>query len=176
MKYVIWGAGIRGTRLFAHLGEENVIAFVDKNINMETYCGKPVIDIEEYINNYNEFFIIISFVHEQEGINILKQYGCENYLLLSDCPGEFQESNVRNILKQYVCSQLDANKRYAVIGENLYSFLVYDWINENCNVKPVLFLNEEINPSVTRILASNDYQYIVTDTPDLESYNETMVC
>ena len=50
MKYVIWGAGIRGTRLFAHLGEENVIAFVDKNINMETYCGKPVIDIEEYIN------------------------------------------------------------------------------------------------------------------------------
>lgn len=51
MKYVIWGAGIRGTRLFAHLGEENVIAFVDKNINMETYCGKPVIDIEEYINN-----------------------------------------------------------------------------------------------------------------------------
>ena len=83
MKYVIWGAGIRGTRLFAHLGEENVIAFVDKNINMETYCGKPVIDIEEYINNYNEFFIIISFVHEQEGINILKQYGCENYLLLS---------------------------------------------------------------------------------------------
>ena len=28
MKYVIWGAGIRGTRLFAHLGEENVIAFV----------------------------------------------------------------------------------------------------------------------------------------------------
>ena len=176
MKYVIWGAGIRGTRLFAHLGEENVIAFVDKNINMETYCGKLVIDIEEYINNYNEFFIIISFVHEQEGINILKQYGCENYLLLSDCPGEFQESNVRNILKQYVCSQLDANKRYAVIGENLYSFLVYDWINENCNVKPVLFLNEEINPSVTRILASNDYQYIVTDTPDLESYNETMVC
>ena len=83
---------------------------------------------------------------------------------------------MRNILKQYVCSQLDANKRYAVIGENLYSFLVYDWINENCNVKPVLFLNEEINPSVTRILASNDYQYIVTDTPDLESYNETMVC
>ena len=55
MKYVIWGVGIRGTRLFAHLGEENVIAFVDKNRNMETYCGKPVIDIEEYINNYNEF-------------------------------------------------------------------------------------------------------------------------
>ena len=32
MKYVIWGAGLRGGRLFRHLKNDDVIAFVDKSV------------------------------------------------------------------------------------------------------------------------------------------------
>ena len=58
MKYVIWGAGIRGTRLFAHLGEENVIAFVDKkqlvkikNFDVNNKEKEQLIELGIYVND-----------------------------------------------------------------------------------------------------------------------------
>ena len=122
MKVVIWGAGVRAKRLFYHLEEEMVIAFVDQDKNRigSTYLNKEIISIDTYIKSYSNFPIIISFIGENEAIRILQDRGINNYFLLSDCPAEFQEPSPKNILKNYVMEMLEGNKNYAVLGYNVY--------------------------------------------------------
>lgn len=132
MKYVIWGDGERGARIFSHLKENEVEAFIDIDANKirKEYFGKKIISFEEYQEKYPECYVIIFYSHEKEVENILKKQNIHRYFLMSECPGEFQESNPRNILKRYVCRYIKENKKYAIYGGTLYSFLLSEWIEE----------------------------------------------
>ena len=104
MKYVIWGAGERGRRILPHLQENEVKAFIDVDENKvgKKYCGKKIIDFEEYKEKYSDCYIIISYIHESEVISVLEKENIYKYFLMTECPGEFQESYPRDILKDYI--------------------------------------------------------------------------
>ena len=132
MKYVIWGAGLRGKRLFYHLRSEDVLAFVDKNVEKEgkMFCGKEIISLEKYISNYSMAIIIIAHVFEDESVEELKEKGINRYMKSSDCPGEFQEENIRFYLNDYIKNIVSASVSYGIYGCTVYSLEVYRWLSE----------------------------------------------
>lgn len=146
MKYVIWGAGARGGRVFQHLKDEEVIAFIDQDKEKKgmMYYGKPIIDIEEYKERYNECFIIISNLREEEVINELVDNNIYTYFRLSECPGEFQEPVPRDLLKKYVKNDISGNLEYMIYGITLYSLEVYKWISEELNKKVILVPHQSV--------------------------------
>ena len=59
-KLYIWGAGDIGSRILNHLDDNWDIVFVDSNKSLidKRYCEKRVINIEEYLQNcFNEFVL-----------------------------------------------------------------------------------------------------------------------
>ena len=157
MKYIIWGAGIRGKRLFGHLKDENVIAFLDldKSKQGSICCGKQVIDLETYKNDYMSFPIIITFSHEIEGINILQKNGLSQYFLLSECPGELQAPVMQTDLVDYVIGTIDFHKKIGIKGYTLYAVFLYEKIQEKCDFQPFLVVDEKISNDLKTILMNN---------------------
>ena len=154
MRYVIWGAGERGKRVFPHIGSEDVEAFIDKD---ETkvgtfYCGKKVISFAEYKENYRECYIVISYSFENEVVTELKECGISNYFLLSECPGEFQETNSRNLLKEYVVRYLVEREKYAIYGCTLYSMLLCKWIKQELKKEAVIIPHAGVNKELVESL------------------------
>lgn len=136
MNYIIWGAGDRGARIFYHLKEDSIKAFIDideSKIGKE-YCGKRIISFEEYKKEYLNCFIIISCLYESEVKTILKKNDIHQYFLLSDCPGELQESYPRDILKKYIQGYIKEDKKYIIYGCTLYSLILSEWIEEKIGI------------------------------------------
>ncbi|MCM1230998.1 MAG: DUF115 domain-containing protein [Ruminococcus flavefaciens] len=132
MKYVIWGAGERGRRIYYHLKSEDVSAFIEsdeKKIGTE-YHDKPVIDLSEYKDKHSDCYIIISNLSEKEVIDKLKENNINKYFLLSECPGELQEPFCRDFLKKYICQYVKKNKVYAIYGCTLYSIELCRWLEK----------------------------------------------
>ncbi len=159
MEFVIWGAGKRGKHVLYQIGKEHVRAFVDKDPKKQEkgYLGIDVISLEEYIKDYQNFFIIISFLDETSGINVLKEYGISQYLLLSDCPGEFQENYERKILQNHIKGLIDKKRKYGVTGGTLFSFLVYQWMKEKCETAPCYLAENFVSEKAKEILEKNGY-------------------
>lgn len=132
MKFVIWGAGERGRRVFPHVGKVNVSAFIDINEDKigTAFFGKKVISFEDYKKNFSDHVIIISCTNEKEIEDVLIGERINSYFLLSECPGEFQESNTRKNLEKYIREMIKHDKRYIIYGFTLYSVLLVDWIKD----------------------------------------------
>lgn len=178
MRYVIWGAGTKGVRLVFHIGLENVVAFLDSDVEKigESCCEKEIVNFEQYKQRYKNFPIIIAFQKDKEAIEILKKHNISNYLFLTDCPGEFQESNVRNILKKYIINDLDKRLLYGVQGITLYSILVYDWIYAHCDIKPWLIVNEKISSLLYKGLLEEKYQVIYEEESGSIDFDKIFIC
>jgi Protein of unknown function DUF115. len=145
MKYIIWGAGIRGERILKHIGKRKVEAFIDmdqKKIGKE-YLGTQVISFDEYMIKYRKLYIIISCLEEQEVINLLEAKEIHKYFLMTECPGEWQENNIRTLLKEHICGMLNEEKGYAIYGVTLYSFILNDWVEECTGKRAVMLLDNE---------------------------------
>ena len=84
MKYVIWGAGLRGRRLLSHLKSDDVIAFVDRNDQKVGgyFCGKEVISLEEYAGLYRDTILIIAHTFEKKAVEELKSLGIGSFMCL----------------------------------------------------------------------------------------------
>lgn len=150
MRYVIWGAGERGKRVFPHIGSEDVEAFIDKD---ETkvgtfYCGKKVINFEEYRKNYRDCYIVISYSFENEVEEELQGDNISNYFLLSECPGEFQETNPRNLLKEYVVKYIKEREKYVIYGCTLYSMILCKWIKQELKKEAIIIPHVGINENL----------------------------
>jgi hypothetical protein len=174
MKYVIWGAGERGRRIFPHIGEDNVIAFIDVNSEKigNLYLGKQIISFDKYKELYSEFYIVISYSHEEEVVDLLVKNGIYRYFLLSECPGEFQESNPRTLLKEYICKNvICTDKKYAIYGCTLYSLILNQWIKEVTGEYAVVISHSDFGDEILediRVKYGNQ-QFISYD--DLENYH-----
>jgi hypothetical protein len=132
MKFVIWGAGERGRRIFPHVGRKNVSAFIDINEDKigTAFLGKKVISFEDYKENFADHVIIISCTNEKEIVDILIGEKINCFFLLSECPGEFQESNTRKKLEKHIREMIEYDKRYIIYGFTLYSVLLVNWIKD----------------------------------------------
>lgn len=147
MKYVIWGAGERGERVFSHLDKAEVFAFIDSNTTKvgQSFCGKKIISLEEYERNYKECYIIISYSHEDEITRVLKSRGINRYFLLTECPGEFQEPNPRDCLKNYILRYVEKRKRYALYGCTLYSLVLWKWLKDDLGIAVPIVIPQKVD-------------------------------
>ena len=119
-------------RIFPHLNPDDVKAFIDadeKKIGYE-YLGKVVISFQEYKKRYRHCYIIISVSHEDDVVSELEENGIYHYFLLSECPGELQESYPRDILKNFVTNHVEYNREYLIYGCTLYSLILSEWIEQ----------------------------------------------
>lgn len=173
MMIYIWGAGEKGRRIFNHLNAEDVLGFIDtdNNKNGEKYLGKETIGIQEYLNEYKDKFVLIAHSDESKGIKILQDYNIHNYFLLSDCPGELQEPNSRNNLKNYVESCLDKPDNYAIYGITLYTILIDRWIYIKTNKHPHVIPQTGLDEIFLQKFISAFPEVNVTEAEKLDSLN-----
>lgn len=178
MKYVIWGAGSRGGRLFRHLRGDDVIAFVDKESDKigKFYCGKEVISLDKYIEAYSNAILIITHTFEQKAIEELESRGVKNYMRLSDCPGEFQEENARPFLCDHIKSLVNSEETYGILGCTVYGLEVYTWLSEIGNDHSYLILDKNIPTKVIELIKENGYRTIEEDEVTSECIDSVLNC
>ncbi len=154
MRYVIWGAGARGKRIYYYLEKADIAAFIDNDkIKQGTqYCGRPVISLAQYMREYPECYIIISNLRENEVVEKLKENHISRFFLMSECPGEFQEPFPRNLLKEYVCNYVKKDKKYAIYGCNLYAVELCCWIERELGKSVNIIPHREIEEQTLRNL------------------------
>lgn len=153
MKFIIWGAGERGKRIFPHIGNENVLAYVDIDISKQgkLFNGKKIISYEEYKRLYLGVFIILS-THESDVIKILEVDGIKSYLKMSDCPEDFQSPFPREYLKEFICNKFVKERKYAVYGRNLFSIKVYEWLAEKQEEMPYFIISNDTDEIIYTLL------------------------
>jgi len=192
MKYIIWGAGDRGKRIFYHMNTEDVVAFIDNNVEKqkELYCNKKVIGLAEYKEKYFDCIVVISPVREESVIAQLEKEGIDKYFCLSDCPGEFQGTNPRDFFKEYVSGIIDKDKDYVIYGCALYAFILNDWIkaktgrkakmifHKSCNEAMKKFVSDKLNAlEITSLCELKNEEVLVTveqDIPLIREYTSSI--
>lgn len=139
MHFVVWGAGERGQRIFPHI-KDNIEAFIDLNSQKQgsMVCMRPVINYEQYKQDYSYCYILISISHEDEVVEFLQKENNNKYFRMSDCPGEFQEPWSRDNLKKYIFEYAKTGKKYGIYGLNLYALVLNDWIKNKTGEEAVL--------------------------------------
>ena len=71
---VVFGAGLIGEQLINTVGMNQVVAFID-NFKQGSYCGKPIINLQEYINQYSDYNIVIATRYYKEIAEQLRKCG-----------------------------------------------------------------------------------------------------
>ena len=147
MKYLIWGAGTRGGRYVRYIPDKDVIAFVDNAPSKigTIYCGKPVISFEMYLREYTECFLIVGMLAEREPVKELERIGIWNYLLFSECPGEYQEHDYHTVLQDYIKSKIDMDSNYIIYGSNLFAIQLNEILYEHTGKYAPIMLNKNLS-------------------------------
>lgn len=180
MRYVIWGAGLRGGRLFRHLKNDDVIAFMDKSAEKigSYFCGKKVISLEEYIadKKFSGTILAIAHTFEQQAVAELEAHGIKSYMKLSDCPGEFQEENTRSYLCDYIKKITSQNKIYGILGNTIYALEVYSWLSEMGNNHLYLIADNSISSGMVELIRQNGYKIINEDEVSKKNIDSILNC
>ena len=148
MKYVIWGAGVRGQCLAYHL-KNDLVAFIDSDESKQgKKCkGVDIISFKDYLSSYDDAIIVIS-THEEEISKFLLKENIYSYYFRSENPEDFLSSNPRDVLKEYIQKNIVDDIQYAIYGNTLYANLLYSWLIKcNLKYKPYLIV-EDVNDTV----------------------------
>lgn len=133
MKIVIWGAGDMGRRVVPYLDREDIVAFIDSNVDKigTQYLEIPVISLDEYEDKYNKLPILITPLAEEEIENILMNRGIDFYFKLSDCPSEFSNVEYTPMLERFSMEQINGDKKYIIYGSTFFTIVLNQWIKKN---------------------------------------------
>lgn len=144
-KMFIWGAGDIGKRIINKLDINWIEAFVESdNAKVGSiYCGKKVIAIEEYIQNYSDYYIIVAQANAIDAIRILENNNIKNYFSIGELPGELVEPYNRDYLKNFIISYFKDKENYILYGFSLYTILIDAWIFDEYKIHPPIAINEE---------------------------------
>lgn len=80
-KYYLYGASETGQRALMDYGEENIVGFIDGYKAGTTFCGKPVISIEDYVGRQCKQQIVICSHKVQAIVGVLHAASVTNYKL-----------------------------------------------------------------------------------------------
>lgn len=190
MKIIIWGAGEMGRRVLPYLYRENVVAFIDSNIDKigTMYLGIPIITIDEYEAKYNKIPILITPLAEEEIENLLVIRGIRFYFRLSDCPSEFSNVEYTPVLENYSISQITENKKFVIYGSTLFAIVLNQWIKRNKGYYLTIVLPAQVenticehlkreNPEIvfiheTDVIMQENVNFLVTDEWLIDCLNE----
>lgn len=174
VKYLIWGAGDRAERIFYHIGADKVVAFIDSDSDKigKKYLEKEILSLED-VKRYNlQYCIVISpLFYEDDITRRLESEGINYYLLLKECPGDFQDPYPRDCLKNYVLELIKSDLQYVVYGSTLYSLKVYEWIKEKCFNNPFLLVPENTNDGLIKLLRQELKESLLTSLPNNLRYD-----
>ncbi len=133
MHFVIYGCGTRGKLLLSCLDKSQVKAFIDNNpvLISTTYENIKIISIEEYLQSYQDCFIVISStLFHNEIIDLLNCNHIHQYFSLVHCPNELpgyeQPLPFREMLDGIAL--LNIEETIVLVGVNLFSILLYDYL------------------------------------------------
>lgn len=150
MKIVIWGIGTRGKRIFSRLMPGEVVAFIDSDkekIGL-TYEGIEIISLEQYIENYSKYFILISLLRPEAVIKQLREHGIYTYFDSLNCPVELWGPREYTGLDEYI-ETLGMGKQCGIFGTNFWAVYCYERMRGNR--KEALFLIPEMGEDRKRI-------------------------
>lgn len=127
MKIVIWGAGVRGKRLVGLLEPGTVMAIIDNDPGKigTQYINCPIISLDEYVEKYTAYFILISPLRPEDIIYQLEERGIYNYFDTLNCPYEICYTRGYDGLNAYL-EELNQGKRYGIYGTNFYGIYAYE--------------------------------------------------
>ena len=127
MKIIIWGVGERGKRIFSRLKPEEVIAFIDNDEKKigKKFKGKEIISLQEYLDYYSHYFILISLLRPDAVKRQLEEKGVFEYMDSLDCPSELQGISENKSFDGYIAS-LAKGKSYGIYGTAFYSLFFYE--------------------------------------------------
>ena len=164
MNFVIWGTGIWGKRMYRclmQLNKYNINAFIDssENIQGSLLYNLPVISYEDYKKRYKENTIIVSIASKRARETIkalLIKDKIYNYFFHINCPSEmiFLRKGGLPLAEIVKESGLD-NKRIAIMGNNLWSLVLYDYLAENNYFVLILYYE---NKELYKFLTSRGYK------------------
>ena len=140
MKYVIWGAGFYGERVFNILTSNSVIAFIDNDKNKQgNYIfNKPIITFEKYMKEYFEYPMVISTLRYKEIVSFLQEQNFYNYAIF-DGTTEISFNYVKKFLSKY-----KATEKLGIYGTNFLGLAILNYL-ENKNFKNIEFVGEVKN-------------------------------
>jgi len=161
MKYFIWGAGKRGERVLNVLGSSNILAYIESDEakvgNM--YCGKKIISFNKYLDQHEDYFIIISIKKYREVVNILTDKKVNQYFVFTDCPSEMVWDKGEFLIEKLHMLNCNKNDNIGIFGVNLFGILLYEYMMKNgyCNVYFINDREPEVQTKLERI--DNIYKF-----------------
>lgn len=178
MKLFIWGAGEIGGRIYRHLEPDDVVAFIDSDEEKlkQKYCGKNIISFQQYIDNHQEGMILLAHINANLSADKLKKNNIYNFFLLSDCPGELQEPNTRNYLKEYVEMYLNSLEKYVIYGITLYTVLIDRWIYKKKGIHPLVVPQAGIDERLLECVKENFKDMNIVRYEELKTLNVKEIC
>ena len=180
MKYFLWGAGPIGERLLAHLPNNDVIGFIDSDIEKigKKICGKKVISPEEYFVNYRDILVIVSVLLPQGIIKNLKKNGVYHFLLCVDCPGEWMEENERTEFEEFIYNKISGiSGKLAIYGLNLYSLYLCQKCYGIYGHNPNLIVEDSCDKTIELSLSKMFQEISFIDECDLKEWEyDHIIC
>nr|WP_320017101.1 6-hydroxymethylpterin diphosphokinase MptE-like protein [uncultured Desulfobacter sp.] len=156
MKFVIWGIGLRGKKIFNLMDKNQIIVIIESNKELigTTYENIPIIDFELYCAKYTDYYLIITPLFHKEIIDKLKELEIFRFFLLTDCQAELEYGGYEFSINEYPIPVYFQNT-YLIYGLTLWSILIYEHLaNNNCR-KIYILPHKAANNSIVRDLADS---------------------
>lgn len=139
-----------GRRVVPYLNREDIIAFIDSDVNKigTLYFGIPVISLDEYETKYSNLPILITPLAEEEIENILINRRIKFYFKLSDCPSEFSNVEYTNVLEKFSIGQVTEGKKFVIYGSTFFTIVLNDWVKRNKGYYLPIILPESVGSTM----------------------------
>ena len=177
MEIIIWGVGLRGKRIYSKLQKEDVVAFIDSDVTKvgEEYDGKKIIDLEEYIEKYLDYFILITPKKSKEIKKQLQDKQITQYLDLAECPIEWQYEKDNVFVEKYL-KRCACGNNLGIYGTSFYSIYFYEkMIKYGCSdIYMIPEKNAEIN-KIEKIENAFKFIKILKDSHVSEFVNKVYI-
>ncbi len=170
-KFVIWGVGERGKIITGFLHEYQILAYIDSDISKQGayYLNHPIISFEEYLENFNDYFIIVTPVNEEQILNKLHDHHIKKYFRMSQLPSEMQGYGDVKFLENIEIPVTNMGNNI-ILGTTLYSCMLYKKIKD-MGYKNVYLLE---NPEDERIsLIRENFEF---DTISQINEEDILIC
>ncbi len=118
-KYYLFGCGLYGHTAYELIGEHNVVAFIDNDmekIGTDKITGKSVISLEEYLHTSQDCIVIsVSSMYAGQIERMLQEKNIENYVVFDDIVAMINKSEKCDVNRRVHNSKV-ANK----IAEDIF--------------------------------------------------------
>ena len=152
MQFVIWGNGKLGREAIEIIGENNIIAIVDKNEEFckKTYLGIPIIPPGKLTEEYRRNPIVITPKgYEEEIENWLCERGIYHFFRFNE---EYTAliGFMKQAPKDILLSRIIGNK-VLIYGGKILTLLVYQWMIE-CGKEVIVILPDTVDDRLKEYL------------------------